>query len=133
MMSKVPEKAEDEVKALARVGKKKGFVTWEEVNAVVGEDAASPDRMDEVLQTLDEMGIDVLDESEAPEAESDAAEEKTTRTGPAASEEEEGPFNGAAATEKIDDPVRMYLTQMGEIPLLTRDQEISLARTIELT
>ncbi len=127
-MSKLTEKAEDELKTLVRLGKKKGYVTWDDVNELLPEDQVSPERMDEVLQSLDELGIDVVDESDVAER-----EERESPAPAAPPEEEESRFNGAASVEKIDDPVRMYLTQMGEIPLLTREQEISLASTIEYT
>jgi RNA polymerase primary sigma factor len=112
---------EESLKLLVERGKEKGFVTYEELNDLLPEDAVSPEKIDKILMTLDEMGIDILDEAEEPlpgkEEEPETAEE---------GEEEE-------VTDRIDDPVRMYLTQMGEIPLLTRDEEIALAKKIEVT
>ena len=112
---------DDSLKLLLERGKEKGFVTYEELNELLPEDAVSPEKIDKILMTLDEMGIDILDEADeaaaAKEDESDVLEEV---------EEEE-------ITDRIDDPVRMYLTQMGEIPLLSREEEIALAKKIEVT
>jgi len=117
----MPTTLDESLKLLVERGKEKGFVTYEELNDLLPEDAVSPDKIDKILMTLDEMGIDILDESEEPgapkEEEPDVLEEV---------EEEE-------VADRIDDPVRMYLTQMGEIPLLSREEEISLAKKIEVT
>jgi RNA polymerase primary sigma factor len=87
------------------------------------------ENIDEVLTLLEELGIEILDEADVPEeAEQEQGRAKVKRVEPA----EETP-DKHAPTERIDDPVRMYLTQMGEIPLLTREQEINLARQIEVT
>ncbi len=120
------DRLDDEIRTLVRVGKKKGYVTYEELNDVLPEDVVSPDRIDEVLALLDQGGVDVIEESELPEREAEqaaapAGSTSTTTKSP----------DGTGSSEKIDDPVRMYLTQMGEIPLLSRAEEISLARTIE--
>jgi len=137
--------AEQQIKTLIEKGGKKGFLTYEEMNAELPEDAVSPARLDSLLATLDEMGINLLDEadvqkqaeerfepSEEPEVplnEEEAARELQLK------EDEllEKQLAGAEAARRIDDPIRMYLTQMGQIPLLTRTLEISLARKIEIT
>jgi len=117
----MPTTIEDSLKLLIQSGKEKGFVTYEELNDLLPEDAISPEKIDKILMTLDEMGIDILDEAEEP-----AAAKEEEAEGLEEAEEEE-------VTDRIDDPVRMYLTQMGEIPLLTRDEEIALAKKIEVT
>ena len=134
--------AEQQIKMLIEKGRKKGFLTYEEMNAELPEDAVSPARLDSLLATLDEMGINILDEadvqkqaeegfetSEEPLGEEEAAREQQLK------EDEllEKQLAGAEAARRIDDPIRMYLTQMGQIPLLTRTLEISLARKIEIT
>lgn len=135
------EGAEEKIKAIIEKGKKKGYLTYEEMNEELPDEAATPARLDNLLTTLEEMGIDLLDESElagkegegdfdvpqeALELEEDA--EKLLK------EDEllEKRLVGEEGVTKVDDPIRMYLTQMGEIPLLSRDDEISLARKIEL-
>jgi RNA polymerase primary sigma factor len=87
----------------------------------------------------EEAEADADSDGEEGEAEIDSpgvlpeTEEERERPEPVEEEEESDLFKDAGPTEKIDDPVRMYLTQMGEIPLLTRDEEIRLAKQIELT
>ena len=116
------DKMDPSVRILVENGKKRGFVTYEEMNQILPNDI---ENIDEVLTLLEELGIDIIDEAdvgEEQEAESRARQEA----------QDESP-DKSTPTERIDDPVRMYLTQMGEIPLLTREQEISLARQIEVT
>ncbi len=121
------------VKRLIAKGKQRGYLTYEEMNDDLPDEAVSPDRLDSLLMALDELGIELIDEAEAAQREpfteargaAKAQAEEKTAVEELAEELE--------ATRRIDDPVRMYLTQMGEIPLLTRDQEIALARKIEMT
>jgi len=113
------------VQLLIKLGKDRGFLTYEEMNDILPDDTTSPDKIDDILMKLDELGIDLIDESEVESREAHADKET------------ESDFSiedtGEGSPEKIDDPVRMYLTQMGEIPLLSREEEISLAKKIELT
>jgi len=120
------------VKKLIAKGKERGYLTYEEMNDDLPDEAVSPDKLDSLLMTLDELGIELIDEEEAAQRRGSFAtgEESTERVKPA---EEPAEEEFEEDTRRIDDPVRMYLTQMGEIPLLTRDQEISLARKIEMT
>jgi RNA polymerase primary sigma factor len=123
------------LKKLIAKGKQRGYLTYDEMNEDLPEDAVSPDKLDQLLMTLDEMGIELRDEAEpAGEARdkfAEGAEEEPAEPAKEALEEAEEELE--VDTKRIDDPVRMYLTQMGEIPLLTREQEISLARKIEMT
>jgi len=123
---------EQELNDLIEHGKQKGFLTYEELNDFLPDDVVSPEYIDEILLTLDEKGIELIDERELEEDEvallpGEEAEEEAVA---AAEEEQEKP---EATTERIDDPVRIYLTQMGQIPLLSRDEEVALAKRIEIS
>ena len=124
---------EEEIKGLIEQGKQKGFLTYEELNDFLPDDIVSPEYIDEILLTLDEKGIELVDErdlGEEGEGEIVLAEEEEAEEPEAAAEEEEE--SAAVSMDKVDDPVRIYLTQMGQIPLLSRDEEIALAKRIEI-
>ena len=131
--------ADRKIKAIIDKGKKQGYLTYEEMNADLPEDVINPAKLDRLLATLDEMGIKLLDEDDIP---TDVDEDDFEVDGFVALENEDEQIKEDELLEKqlvgsesrrIDDPIRMYLTQMGEIPLLTRDEEIALARKIELS
>ena len=117
------------VKKIIAKGKERGYLTYEEMNEGLPDEAVSPDKLDSLLMTLDELGIELLDESEVDRREtfSDGEEEEQEIPGKKASAKP-SQEELDAVTKRIDDPVRMYLTQMGEIPLLTRLEEINLAK-----
>jgi RNA polymerase primary sigma factor len=102
------------IKQLITLGKKKGYLTFDEINQILPEDITSSEVIDEILSTLDREKIDLLD--------SETARVKDRTAKHALSPKADGP---------MDDPVRMYLRQMGQIPLLTREDEVSLAKRIE--
>ncbi len=111
------------IEALIEKGKRLGFLTYEEINEDLPDEAISPDKLDSLLMTLDELGIELIDESEADLREPFADRAKETKGDSAQLEE---------TTKLIDDPVRLYLGQMGQTPLLTRRQEIALAKKIDM-
>jgi RNA polymerase primary sigma factor len=121
-------KLEDGLKALFDSGKRKGYLTFAQVNEFLPDDAVNPDKLDQLLQVLEEQGIELIEESEAEERESDTRRPEADTNG-----EPELAFLDEDDGRRIDDPVRMYLTQMGEIPLLKREEEIALAKKIEVT
>jgi RNA polymerase primary sigma factor len=123
------EKIDDALKTLLESGKEKGYLTYDQVNDHLPDDDANPEKIDQILILLEEQGIELIEESEAEEREGGA---------PAALDEDaraelDLSFMDEDDTRRIDDPVRMYLTQMGSIPLLKREQEIALAKKIEVT
>ncbi len=132
------EKIEDTIKLLTDEGRRKGFLTYSEMSKLLDDQFIPPDRMDQVFMGLEDAGVEVLDDDAAGDVGIRAKDALSAST----RVEADGPVPRASPPraavrgvlpEKIDDPVRMYLTQMGEIPLLTRDQEIFLAKTIEIT
>ncbi len=130
--------AEKMIAAIIEKGKKNGYITYELMNEELPDEAISPNRLDSLLMTLDEMGVQILDEAELAKrqaqdfVESDEDIKKQEKLDEKADDVLEKAF-AESEGKRIDDPVRMYLTQMGEIPLLSREKEISLARKIELT
>jgi RNA polymerase primary sigma factor len=159
------EEVDNRVRALLELGTSRGYLTYEELNEKLPDEVVSPDKLDSLLMMIDEMGIRLIDESDAHEFQkkprgsaktvpaastskltaAPTGKQQQTAAAPSADEpvveeedEEEIDLNlekelAEASTKRIDDPVRMYLTQMGEIPLLTREQEIALAKKIEIT
>ncbi|MHC4720760.1 MAG: RNA polymerase sigma factor RpoD [Planctomycetota bacterium] len=125
---------EQHIKAITEKGKRKGYLTYEEMNEDLPEELVTPARLDNLLATLDEMGIHLVDEADVEKE----AEEQFKETGADKHEQLkedellEKQLAGYEVARRMDDPIRTYLTQMGQIDLLTREQEISLARKIEL-
>src|SRR6478752_3782037 len=132
------DKLDEGLKTLLDKGKRRGFLTFDEVNDFLPDEASSPDKIHGLLESLDEMGIELINEDEAESrllASGDLDDEPDELVDEPIDEEdgELTPEDLDEISRRIDDPVRMYLTQMGEIPLLTRDQEIGLAKKIEIT
>src|SRR6185503_14369838 len=128
------EKLSPEVKNLIEEGKKRGFVTYDELNKVLPDDMVSPDKLDTILQMMDDLGIEMVETAaEGGEAKEGAGFEPDDDEREFEQPEEVETKTRGVASEKIDDPVRMYLTQMGEIPLLSREDELRLAKRIEIT
>jgi len=119
------------VKKLIKTAKKRGYVTYEEVNAVLPSEEVSPDQIEDIMAMFSDMGINVVDEDEVEEAEPETAEEESTelaeRTGTAVASKS----NAREGSDRTDDPVRMYLREMGSVELLSREGEIAIAKRIE--
>ncbi len=114
---------------LVAKGKAQGYLTYDQVNAYLPDEAVNPEKLDNLLMALDEAGIELLTDPPA-----DSPEARDGRLSAAQPAEEETLTLSADELPKLsDDPVRMYLSQMAIIPLLTREQEISLAKKIEVT
>ncbi len=122
-MQRTEHRTDKIVDFLVKKGRENGYLTYEELNDYLPDDTVSADRIDEILMALDDQGVELVDGAElenrrVAKVEAEEVAEEALRTQP---------------TPKIDDPVRMYLSQMGLIPLLTREEELRLARMIELT
>jgi len=134
---------EELIRILVEKGQKKGYLTYDEMNDTLPEDAVSPGRLDRLLSTLDERGISLVDEADV-EAQQAGKEDEGFETSDDDLDDDdkeelkgedellEKQLVGEDVTRRIDDPIRMYLTQMGQIPLLTRNSEVALARKIEI-
>ena len=121
------------VKRLLKSAKAKGYVTLDQLNSVLPSEEVSSDQIEDLYATLSDMGITVVETEEGEEKE-EAAEDST--------DEEEGRAlvapnaivkaeTKAEPTERTDDPVRMYLREMGSVELLSREGEIAIAKRIE--
>ena len=128
---------QQDLEKLIESGKKKGFLTYDEVNDTLSSTIESSEDIDQVFEILDGKGIRVVDTSEEEAVEGDTpattAEPEETREQQVRRVREENREEDSYSEKFIplDDPVKMYLKQMGSIPLLTRDEEISLAKRIE--
>jgi RNA polymerase primary sigma factor len=117
----------DEIKKLIDTGKEKGYLTYNEVNDLLPHDIHSPDDIEDLLTTIGTQGIDVL---EGPAKLPSSVLEKKYDQDFEAGEDMELDLT-PGALEKTNDPVRMYLREMGTVPLLTREGEVEIAKRIE--
>jgi RNA polymerase primary sigma factor len=117
----------EEVQQLIDMGKEKGYLTYDEVNDILPESMVSSDQLDDVMSMFGEMDIEVVD-----------SEQKVSLRKNQDSEEESGEEESEEETEfeagvlgRTSDPVRMYLREMGQVSLLTREGEVEIAKRIE--
>ncbi|MEQ8790380.1 MAG: RNA polymerase sigma factor RpoD [Pirellulaceae bacterium] len=124
---------EQDLQDLIARGKSQGYLTYDEVNEYLPDEDVSPEKLDNLLLALDEQGIELLDAAPADRF-SEAKPSPAMELPAALMAEEEARLPTADELPKLsDDPIRMYLSQMAEIPLLSREEEISLAKKIEIT
>ena len=119
---------DNELASLIATGRAQGYLTFDQVNSYLPDEAVDPEKIDALLVALEEKGIDLLDEPPAPIV---AAVKGPAAKAKAAPRRDEAITS--APSNAGNDPIRMYLAQMAEIPLLTRPEEISLAKRIEVT
>ncbi|MFQ5501185.1 MAG: RNA polymerase sigma factor region1.1 domain-containing protein, partial [Phycisphaerae bacterium] len=116
-IEEVTDPVEISVNDLVTKGRRRGFLTWEELNDALPDEAVLPDRLEGILLRLEEAGIDMIDEADAKRVtfgEDHTVAKKEFNPNKAETVEEEFPVE--SPSRRIDDPIRMYLTQMGEIP-----------------
>ncbi|HET9810622.1 MAG TPA: RNA polymerase sigma factor RpoD, partial [Sphingomicrobium sp.] len=121
------------VKKLIARAKKRGFVTYDELNAALPQDQMGSEQIEDIMSAINEMGINVVENEE--EAEDDKEEEAAAQEDEVDPLDDGGPRPAAAtkkeAVDRTDDPVRMYLREMGAVELLSREGEIAIAKRIE--
>jgi RNA polymerase primary sigma factor len=104
----------EKIKELVRLAREQGHLTYNDLNEMLPESAATPEILDEVFSKLRTLEIEVMDQAEVDRVKSSDAEEEDT-----------------SRLDALDDPVRMYLKQMGLVALLTREQEVEISKRIE--
>ncbi|WP_459558118.1 sigma-70 family RNA polymerase sigma factor [Lacunimicrobium album] len=128
---------DDRLRVLIQQGQNSGYLTFTQVNDYIPDEDVNPEILDRLLISLEELGIEVISDKQLPAKEREklekqvAAVTKTTRTKKKSKKKDS--LLEESGSRRIEDPVRMYLTQMGQIPLLSRTEEISLAKKIEIT
>jgi RNA polymerase primary sigma factor len=114
--------SEQAVKKMIAQAKERGYVTYDEINKALPQEQLSSEQIEDIMAMMSEMGINVVENEEQEEAEDPApAPEKAARPAKAA----------ATEIDRTDDPVRMYLREMGSVELLSREGEIAIAKRIE--
>ncbi len=118
LSEKAQEKLNEKIRGLIRMSKEQGFLTYKDINKGLPESINNPEEIENVISILQNLEIEVLDEKqvEAYKARQEETEEKEVRS---------------SQNDILDDPVRMYLKQMGQVPLLTREEEVAISKRIE--
>jgi RNA polymerase primary sigma factor len=119
------------VKRLIKVGKTRGFITYDELNEVLPSEEVSSEQIEDIMAMFSEIGINVIEADEVEEADAGAIEEDEEDRGLAANLPVAKQDKSAEPTDRTDDPVRMYLREMGAVELLSREGEIAIAKRIE--
>jgi RNA polymerase primary sigma factor len=119
------------VKRLIKVAKTRGYITYDELNDVLPSEEVSSEQIEDIMAMLSDMGINVIEADEVEEADAGAIEEEDEDRTLAANLPVAKPDKSAEPTDRTDDPVRMYLREMGSVELLSREGEIAIAKRIE--
>ena len=119
------------VKKLISRGKERGYVTYDEVNAALPQDQVSSELIEDTLASLSETGIAVVEPEENEDGDAPAAAKPASEDKEKEEDEESGGNVDEESLGRADDPVRMYLREMGSVELLSREGEIAIAKRIE--
>ena len=125
---------DDAVKKMIKTAKKRGYVTMDELNAVLPSEEVTSEQIEDTMAMLSDMGITVVEDEEAgedAEAEPDGGEEEANEIAEASGQQLAPVVTKKEPTDRTDDPVRMYLREMGSVELLSREGEIAIAKRIE--
>ncbi|MGL1919475.1 MAG: RNA polymerase sigma factor RpoD [Hyphomicrobiales bacterium] len=118
--------AEQAVKLMIKTAKKRGHITYDEINEIMPAGEFSSDRIEDVLSMISEMGINIIESEEELESGAEASVPAEVKSGAIVKKETK-----STAGDRTDDPVRMYLREMGTVELLSREGEIAIAKRIE--
>jgi len=118
LSAKAQERLNDRIRNLIRLSKEQGFLTYKDINKGLPDSVNNPEEIENVISILQNLEVEILDDSEVEKfkARQEETEEKEVRT---------------SQNDILDDPVRMYLKQMGQVPLLTREEEVAISKRIE--
>jgi len=118
LSTKAQEKLNERIRNLIRLSKEQSFLTYKDINKALPDSVNNPDEIENVISILQNLEVEILDDSEvaAFKARQEETEEKEVRS---------------SQNDILDDPVRMYLKQMGQVPLLTREEEVAISKRIE--
>src|ERR1700751_2462598 len=121
------------VKKMIKQAKKRGFVTFDQLNAVLPSDQTSPEQIEDIMSMLSDMGINVTeaDEADGEEEKDEAGDDDTDNELVEVTQKAVTEVKKSEPGERTDDPVRMYLREMGTVELLAREGEIAIAKRIE--
>src|SRR5689334_18676106 len=120
------------VKKMIKQAKKRGFVTFDQLNAVLPSDTTSPEQIEDIMSMLSDMGINVTEaDDEGEEEDKDSGEDDTDNELVEVTQKAVTEVKKSEPGERTDDPVRMYLREMGTVELLSREGEIAIAKRIE--
>src|ERR1700744_6492146 len=120
------------VKKMIKQAKKRGFVTFDQLNEVLPSDTTSPEQIEDIMSMLSDMGINVSEADEAEnEEEKDDGDDETDNELVEVTQKAVTEVKKSEPGERTDDPVRMYLREMGTVELLSREGEIAIAKRIE--
>jgi RNA polymerase primary sigma factor len=121
------------VKKMIKQAKKRGFVTFDQLNEVLPSDTTSPEQIEDIMSMLSDMGINVTeaDEADGEDDKEEAAEDETDNELVEVTQKAVTEVKKSEPGERTDDPVRMYLREMGTVELLSREGEIAIAKRIE--
>lgn len=131
--------SDDAVKKMIKAAKKRGYVTMDELNAVLPSEEVTSEQIEDTMAMLSDMGINVIEDEEAEEAGQSGGDDDDAGGDDESEGGELAPSGGTALatakkkepTDRTDDPVRMYLREMGSVELLSREGEIAIAKRIE--
>jgi len=115
----------DEIRALMAMGKEKGYLLYEEINELLPADVTSAEELDDLFSALNSAGIEVVDSEKSYRDDKGGSADDTEGGGPS------GDLDlTPGVLDKTNDPVRMYLREMGTVPLLTREGEVAIAHRV---